>query len=192
MRRGKPVEDARGAVIMLHGRGASAEDILSLAVFGDDLAYLAPQAEGRAWYPHPFTVPVEMNEPYLTQSLGVVDAMVEEVMRILPCERIALLGFSQGACLALEYALRNPRRYGGIIAFAGAHMSAGAEGDFRQTPVFLGCDAQDPYIPIERVRHSADVFSALHADVTLRIYTSVGHTVSEDALREAQAILSHL
>jgi predicted esterase len=203
--RGQPVLQAgaglavaRAAVVMVHGRGADAADILSLAeIFQrSDIIYLAPQAAGRAWYPNRFTEPVGRNEPELSSALGVVGGLLAWLgERDMPADKVVLLGFSQGACLALEYAARNPRRYGGVIAFSGGLIGANVSphaygGFFNATPVFVGCGDRDPHIPERRVRETAEVMRALGAQVTERIYPGLGHTINEDEVAHALAILS--
>jgi phospholipase/carboxylesterase len=185
---GSPLERATMAMVMLHGRGASASDILSLASeFGEpDLAYVAPQAAGSTWYPNRFNAPVESNEPWLTSALGVVADVLSLVATAgIPVERTLLLGFSQGACLALEFVARNPKPYGGVAGLSGALIQNGDKprsysGTLRGTPVFLGCSATDPHVPADRVRQSAEIFRALGADVTLRLYPNMEHTVNAD------------
>lgn len=194
---GAPLADAAAAMILLHGRGASARGILSLADALDvpDVAYLAPQAAGRSWYPESFTAPIEDNEPHLGSALQVVgDTIAHAVEAGLTEEQVLLVGFSQGACLATEYAVRHPQRYGGVAGLSGGLIgaeapSSDAEGTLDGTPVFLGCSDQDPYIPLERVRETADVFRHLGASVTERIYEGMGHTTNEDELQHLRDLL---
>src|SRR5207245_5938519 len=155
---GEPLTAARAAMVLLHGRGATAEDIMTLAaeVERPGWAYLAPQAAGHAWYPNPFTAPLESNEPYLSAALDMISKLVERVERTVPAQRIMLLGFSQGACLTLEWAARNARRYGAIAGLSGGLIGPEGTprdypGDFDATPVFLGCSDVDPYIQKDRV-----------------------------------------
>jgi phospholipase/carboxylesterase len=196
-RGGAPLKTARAAAVLVHGRGASAEDILSLgAEFGqDDIAYLAPQAPTYTWYPFSFLAPFSQNEPHLTNALMTVDAVVQQLGRegFTP-ERIALIGFSQGGCLALEYAARNARRYGAV-----AGLSAGLigppgtprayAGAFDGTPVFLGCSDIDSHIPLARVHETRDVLGEMGAVVTERIYPRMGHTVNADEIEAVSAML---
>ena len=159
VRAGAPLAGARAAMILLHGRGATADSMLSLAdAFGQpDIAYLAPQAPGRSWYPYSFLAPYEQNEPALSRALGIVASTLDGVMRDgMPPERIVLLGFSQGGCLALEYAARNPRRYGAVVGLsAGLIGPEGAPRDYAGslagTPVLIGCSDVDGHIPLWRV-----------------------------------------
>jgi predicted esterase len=178
-------------MIMAHGRGASADDILSLSrEFPDpDVAYLAPQAAGHAWYPNSFLTSLEGNEPGISSGMAVLKGIVDRVMHAgIPPERIMLLGFSQGACLVLEYAARNARRFGGVVGLSGGLI--GPEGTPREyggslegTPVFLGCSVHDPHIPEPRVRLSKEVLTTLGAEVTMRLYPEPGHSVNEDEVR---------
>lgn len=195
--RGAPLDQARLAMILLHGRGASAEDILALAGALPQLgvAFFAPQAAGGAWYPNRFIAPVATNEPHLSSALETIGhLMAKLVERGMPHERIMLLGFSQGACLALEFAARHPRRYAGVFGLSGALIEDGDQprdyaGDMDATPVFLGCSDADFHIPLERVHRSADVFRALNASVTERIYPGMGHAVNEDELAFVGAMI---
>jgi predicted esterase len=194
---GVPLDKAAAAVILLHGRGASAEDILSLAqhFYRDDVAYIAPDAAGNTWYPLPFTAPVEQNEPYLGSALRLVHAIVHSLEEEgVPAERTMLLGFSQGACLALEYSARQPRRYGGIVGLSGGLIGVDAmqnqyAGDFAGTPVLLGCSDVDPHIPVKRVRDTSAIFRAMGAGVDLRLYPNFGHSVNEDEIGRAKEML---
>lgn len=194
---GAPLADAAAAMILLHGRGASARGILSLADALDvpDVAYLAPQAADRSWYPESFTAPIEDNEPHLGSALQVVgDTIAHAVEAGLTEEQVLLVGFSQGACLATEYVVRHPQRYGGVAGLSGGLIGSeatpsDAEGTLDGTPVFLGCSDQDPYIPLERVRETADVFRHLGASVTERIYEGMGHTTNEDELQHIRELL---
>jgi predicted esterase len=197
---GKPLTRARGAVVLLHGRGASAEDILSLAAELEqpDFAYLAPQAAGNTWYPYRFNEPVSRNEPWLSSALEVVGEVIDRIIAGgLPSEKIVLLGFSQGACLALEWAARHARRYGGLVGLSGGLI--GAEGEPRQdhgrldgTPVFLGCSDPDPHIPRGRVELAAQVLIEMGGEVTMRLYPDLGHTVNMDEIDTVRRILDSL
>ncbi len=208
---GAPLAEARAAVVALHGRGAGAADILGLSQAmarsrGEerlrrdreskgDIAWLAPEAAGRAWYPNPFMTPVAGNEPYLSSALGIVAALLAHLAEAgVPAERVALLGFSQGACLASEFAARNPRRYGGLIVFSGGLIGdavdpAAYTGSLAGTPAFVGCSDVDPYIPLPRVRESVAVLRALGAEVTEQVYPRAGHAVLADEVDEARRIL---
>lgn len=195
---GRPTAEARGALILIHGRGATAESILDLAEYlrHPALAYLAPQAAGNTWYPYSFLEPMARNEPYLSSALARVGAVVAEVEAAgIPAERIFLGGFSQGACLASEYVARNARRYGGLIAFSGGLIGpAGTPRDYAGsldgTPVFLGCSDVDPHIPLGRVEETAAVLARLGARVDKRIYPRLGHTINQDEIDAAAALLA--
>ena len=193
---GEPLESARAAMILVHGRGASAADIMTIAaeVMFPGVAYLAPQAAGSAWYPNPFTAPLEANEPYLSSALEVLASLLSRVRATVPTECIVLLGFSQGGCLTLEFAARNGQRYAGVVGLSAGLIgpdNAPREypGDFQQTPVFLGCSDVDPYIKKERVSLSAEVFQRMGADVTARLYPGMGHTVNADEIEMVRSIV---
>jgi len=202
-RAGVPPEEARAGVVLLHGRGATARGILDLAreIDVDGVAYLAPPANGNAWYPQSFLAPVSANEPGRTSGLQAIgDAVGTLTEAGVPADRVVLGGFSQGACLATEFAARNPRRYGGAFALSGGLIgesvdvedyAGGNEGAMDGTPVFLGCSDVDPHIPEERVHDTREVFEALGADVTERIYEGMGHTVNRDELEHVREIVAN-
>lgn len=195
---GRPLAEASGALILIHGRGATAESILDLADYlpHPGLAYLAPQAADLTWYPLSFLAPMERNEPYLSSALARVGEVVAGVEAAgIPPMRIFLGGFSQGACLASEYAARNARRYGGLLIFSGGLI--GPEGTAREyggsldgTPVFLGCSDVDPHIPLARVRETAAVLEKLGGRVDSRIYPRMGHTINQDEIDAGAALLA--
>ena len=196
---GEPVASARAAMILLHGRGASAEDIMTIAseVQHPGWAYLAPQAVGNAWYPNPFTAPLESNEPYLSAALDMISKLVERVEPTVPAQRIMLLGFSQGACLTLEWAARNARRYGAIAGLSGGLIGPEGTprdypGDFDATPVFLGCSDVDPYIQKDRVVEAADVFKRMGADLTVRLYPGMGHMVGPEEIAIVRGLVDSI
>ena len=208
-RAGAALSEAAAAVVLVHGRGATAQSILELASAFErsDLAYLAPQARGRTWYPYSFLAPLAQNEPGLSSGLHALGAVLTEIEDAgIPAERVVLLGFSQGACLALEYAARHARRYGGVVGLSGGLLGSGEregipppddktfayDGDLAGTPVFLGCSDVDPHIPAERVRTSADVLDALGGAVTTRIYEGMGHTINEDEMLFTRTLLDAL
>jgi predicted esterase len=194
---GAPLETAAGALIAIHGRGGGAEDIIALGreISPPDVTMLAPQAAGNTWYPYRFLEPTERNEPYLSSALRIVTDLIAQVSEGgIPPERVALVGFSQGACLALEAAARNARRYAGVIGFSGGLIGPpGTSFDFAGsldgTPVFLGCSDVDPHIPKERVEESAVALDRLGAAVDVRLYPGMGHTVNRDELEAARSIL---
>jgi predicted esterase len=194
---GRAVADAQAAVILVHGRGGTPEDMLGLVpeLGRPDLAYLAPRAAGQTWYPYSFLAPLADNEPGLSSGLAMLDALLAslETQGIGP-ERAVLLGFSQGACLSLELAARRARRYGGIAGLSGGLIGPpGTErryaGSLAGTPVLLGCSDRDPHIPRWRVDESAEVLAALGAEVDERIYPAMGHTINEDELERVRRML---
>ena len=185
---GKPLKESSVAMIMIHGRGASPENILSLsdAFATQDIAFVAPQAANYTWYPYSFIAPIEDNEPGISSGLAVIEQLLSNInQKGIPTHKIILLGFSQGACLSLEYAARHPQQYGGIVALSGGvigplGMKRQDTGDMQQTPVFLGCSDVDAHIPLERVQESTRIFQSLNANVTERIYPGMGHTINQD------------
>jgi predicted esterase len=197
---GVPVQEARAVMILLHGRGGSAADILSLAEEIDipQIAYVAPQAASHSWYPFRFFEATARNEPWLSSALHLVDRTVEDArLAGLKDEKIGLLGFSQGGCLALEYAARNSRRWGGVVGLSGALIGADKEpridrGNLAGTPVFLGCSDVDFHIPLTRVQNSSDILEALGGEVTFRIYPGMGHTINRDEIRWVRELLIKL
>lgn len=197
---GASLASARAAMVMAHGRGATASDILELAaeLARPDVAYLAPQAAGNAWYPNRFTEPFASNEPWLSSALAVLERALAQVAAAgIPAERTILLGFSQGACLSLEFVARHARRYGGIAGLSGGLIGpddAPREypGSLAETPVFLGCSDVDPHIPKARVEQAADVLQRLGGNVTMRLYQGMGHTVNLDEIRFVQGMMAAL
>ena len=183
--------------IFIHGRGASAQDILGIAaeLGTEDVAYLAPQAAGNTWYPYSFLSPISQNEPNLTSALNVVGELVAKIASDgYTSERIIILGFSQGACLGLEFAARNAGRYAAVIALSGGLIGPPGTprdypGTMLETPVFLGCSDVDSHIPLERVHESADVFRKMGARVDERIYKRMGHTINADELAAARELV---
>ena len=197
---GAAVEGARAAVVMLHGRGATAEDILSLRrpLAASGVAFLAPQAASRTWYPYSFLAELERNEPHLSSALRRVESLVADLERqSLPAERTVLLGFSQGACLACEFAARNARRWGGVVAFTGGLIGPPGTprdypGDLTGTPVFLGAGDPDPHVPRQRVEETAQVLRRMGAEVELRIYPGLGHSINDEELERARRMIAAL
>jgi phospholipase/carboxylesterase len=195
---GTALDAASAALILLHGRGASAQGMLRLADELDvpDVAYLAPQAARRSWYPQSLMAALDENEPELTSALQVVSDLIQQAAAAgLGAERVAMLGFSQGACLATEYAARHPQRYGGVVGLSGGLIGPeddplAHEGSLEGTPVFLGCSDRDPYIPLARVQDTADVLAEMGATVTTQIYEGMGHTTNEEELRHTRELLS--
>jgi phospholipase/carboxylesterase len=197
---GAPLGRAKSAVIMLHGRGASAEGMLEFAeVFAQpEIAYLAPRAPRSTWYPYSFMSPFAQNEPALSNALAAVASAVAEVAgQGFPPERLVLLGFSQGGCLALEYAARNAQHYGGVVGLSAGLIGPPGRprsyfGSMAGTPVFVGCSYVDPHIPLERVHESTEVLRRIGADVTERIYPGMGHTINDDEVKHVRGILAGL
>jgi phospholipase/carboxylesterase len=194
---GEPLASAGAAMILVHGRGASAADIMTVGaeLMHPGFAYLAPQAAGGAWYPNPFTAPLEANEPYLSSALEAVGSILASIEKTIPAGRIILLGFSQGACLTLEFAARHARRFGGIVGLSGGLIGpAGTPrdypGSFGGTPAFLGCSDVDPFIGKDRVLEAGDVLKRMEAAVTLELYPQMGHTVSPEEIQSVRRIIS--
>ena len=194
---GKSLQDAEKALVMLHGRGADARDILGLAprLNVNDYALLAPQATNHVWYPYSFLAKPEENEPWLSSALNLLKEVVNDISEQgIAKENIYLLGFSQGACLALEFAARNASRYGGLAAFTGGLIGDrinrdNYSGDFNGMPIFIGTGNPDPHVPLHRVNDSVRVLKELHADVHLQVYDGRPHTVSQDELDSANKLI---
>jgi predicted esterase len=191
---------ATAAVVLVHGRGGDAEDMLGLAarLHLPGVVYLAPQAAGHTWYPNSFLAPLESNEPWLSSAMARIRRTVEDAGEEgIPPERVMLLGFSQGACLTLEVAARNARRYGAVVALTGGLLGPRGTprdypGSFDGTPVFLGSSDPDPHVPWWRVEETAAVLRGMGAEVTVRRYPGMPHTVNEDELAAAHALLTRL
>lgn len=194
---GRPLETAGAAMVLVHGRGGTAQGILSLAeeLWHPGFSYVAPQAAGNSWYPFSFLAPLSENEPQISAALATVEGVLDLVLDSgLSAAQTILLGFSQGACLALEFAARNARRYGGVVGLSGGLI--GPEGTPRAypgsmegTPVFLGCSDRDPHIPAARVVESGEVMQRLGAQVTSRLYPKMGHTVNGDELEFVRSLM---
>jgi phospholipase/carboxylesterase len=190
LRAGEPLEQAQAAIVMVHGRGATAENILELAVELNQpgFAYLAPQAAGDTWYPYSFLAPLARNEPGLSSGLAAIANVLAQVAQVgIPLERTMLVGFSQGACLVLEFVARNARRYGGVAGLSGGLIGPDGTprdypGSLAGTPVFLGCSDVDFHVPKERVQLSTQVLQHLGGQVTMRLYPGMGHTVNQDEI----------
>lgn len=197
---GAPLRGADAAMVMLHGRGGSARDILGLAasLSVPSLAFLAPQAAGNSWYPHRFLEPAAGNEPQLSSALAAIARLIVLIEAAgVPAERIILLGFSQGACLAAEFVARAPRRYGGVVLLSGGLIGLNAEveahtGDLRGTSVILGCGDGDFHIPLERVKATTRMLAAMGARVKETIYPGMGHEIVEDEIRQVRALAGHV
>ncbi|QZP39326.1 alpha/beta hydrolase [Halobaculum magnesiiphilum] len=188
MTAGAPLDAAEAALVLVHGRGATAQSIVQMAdeFHQHGVAYLAPQAARNTWYPNAFTAPVESNEPGRTSGLQAIRDSVSKANEAeIPTDRVMVLGFSQGACLASEFVARNPTLYGGLAVLSGGLIGKSVDpddydGDLENTPVFLGCSDVDPHIPEERVHKSAMVFEQLNGDVTKRLYEGMGHGINQD------------
>lgn len=197
---GKPLAKASAAMILVHGRGATAVSILDLAQYlpHPEMAYLAPQAANNTWYPFSFLAPMENNQPGLDSGLAVIGDLVTQIEAAgIATDRTVLGGFSQGACLASEFVARNAKRYGGLLVFSGGLIGPPAtprdyDGDLAGTPIFLGCSDVDFHIPLERVQETTAVFQRLGANVTEKIYPNMGHTIIQDEIDEARQILALL
>jgi predicted esterase len=193
---GERLDKAKAVVLCVHGRGASPEDILPVghALRTAGLSFVAPAASGSTWYPLSFMSETERNQPGLDSALAVLASLVQQIeSHGIPSEKIMLLGFSQGACLSSEFAVRHARRFGGLVAFSGGLVGPPGTvweypGDFAGTPIFMGCSDVDPHIPVARLDESEVVFGGMGADVTKRIYSGMGHTINEDELRFAQGM----
>ncbi len=186
-------------MLLVHGRGASAADIMTVGaeLMHPGFAYLAPQAAGGTWYPNRFTDPIATNEPWLGSAMEILASLLHRILASVPAERTILLGFSQGACLTLEFAARHARRYGGVAGLSGGLIGPDDtprdyEGTFAGTPVFLGCSDVDPHIPKERVIATGEVFKRMEAEVQVRLYPGMGHTVSGQEIAALGEIISAL
>lgn len=194
---GKEISEASKVLIMLHGRGGSAEDILSLAghLAVDSFALIAPEATNNTWYPYSFLARPKDNEPWLSSALSLVKEIVSDLeKKNIKKENIYFAGFSQGACLTLEYVTRNADKYGGVVAFTGGLIgdkiyTENYKGDFAGTPVFIGTSDPDPHVPVERVLESAAILKNMKAAVTENIYKNMGHTISKDEIDWANKIV---
>lgn len=197
---GQKPEVARAAMILIHGRGASAQDVLLLAgeLGQSEFAYLAPQAADNVWYPNRFMEPIRSNEPWLSSALTFVESVLAKVGEAgIPPERTMLLGFSQGACLALEFGARHARRYGGLVGLSGGLIGPDGTprdyaGSLAGTPVFLGCSDVDLHIPKERVQESAEILRGLGGQVTARLYPNMGHEVNQDEIAFVRGMMQAL
>jgi len=194
---GKNIGEATKALVMVHGRGAFAEDILSLAGYFNlkDYAVIAPQAENNTWYPYSFLAPPNQNEPWLSSALNVLSEVVSDINKDgIASDNIYFLGFSQGACLTLEFVTRNAKKWGGVVAFTGGLIgdkiyNENYKGDFLNTPVFIGSSNPDPHVPVERVNATSVILKNMHADLTVKIYPGMGHTINKDELEQANALV---
>lgn len=194
---GASLSEAQGAIILLHGRGAGARDIAPLAqeLYFQKFAYFFPQAAGNTWYPQRFMAPVEQNQPWLDSALSVMEGLVDEILsNSIPANNIFLGGFSQGACLAAEYAARYPRRWGGVLILSGGLIGPSGQqypysGSFEGTPVLIGCSDADPHIPLSRVQETSAKFAEMGAKVTELIIPDLGHNIAPEEIELAREII---
>ena len=197
---GAPLPGARGALVLIHGRGADAEGMLDLAQHLDagSFVWVAPQAAGHTWYPYPFLAPLSQNQPHLDSALAVLGAVTDALAAEgIPRTRQVLIGFSQGACLSLEFAARSDQRWGGVAGLSGGVIGPPGTtwdrpGGIAGTPVFLGCSDVDPHIPVARVHETRDLFTRLGAVVDERIYPGMPHTINEDEIDAVRALLKRV
>jgi phospholipase/carboxylesterase len=194
---GNEVSGTSKALIMLHGRGASAEDILSMSAHLNvkDYSLIAPQATNNSWYPYSFLAPPSQNEPWLSSALQLLKELLDDLYsKGIPSENIYFMGFSQGACLTLEFVTRNANKYGGVAAFTGGLIGdkiyrENYNGDFHNTPIFIGSANPDPHVPVERVYASTNILKDMNAMVTEKIYNNMGHTINQDEVDNANKLI---
>jgi phospholipase/carboxylesterase len=196
---GKELNEKNKVLILLHGRGGSAEDILSFSSYLEvkDFALLAPQATNNTWYPYSFLAPPAQNEPWLSSALNLMKDLLNELYsKGIPSENIYFTGFSQGACLTLEFVTRNANKYGGVAAFTGGLIGdkiygENYGGNFKNTPFFIGTSDPDPHVPVERANATAKFLEKMNASVTLKVYPNMGHTISQDEIENANRLVFH-
>jgi phospholipase/carboxylesterase len=196
---GKELNEKNKVLILLHGRGGSAEDILSFSSYLEvkDFALLAPQATNNTWYPYSFLAPPAQNEPWLSSALNLMNDLLNELYsKGIPSENIYFTGFSQGACLTLEFVTRNANKYGGVAAFTGGLIGdkiygENYGGNFKNTPFFIGTSDPDPHVPVERANATAKFLEKMNASVTLKVYPNMGHTISQDEIENANRLVFH-
>ncbi len=194
---GKELNPENKVLILLHGRGGSAEDIVSLAGYLNvsEFTLIAPEATNNTWYPFSFMAPPSQNEPWLSSALELINDIVNNLKdQGISSERIYFAGFSQGACLTLEYVTRNAAKYGGVVAFTGGLIGdkiyeENYKGDFNNTPVFIGTSNPDPHVPVERVHASTNILKGLNAQVVEKIYDNMGHTINQDEIDQANSLV---
>ena len=194
---GKNISEAKKALVMIHGRGAYAEDILSLAGYFnlEDFVLIAPQATNNTWYPYSFLYPPIQNEPWLSSALKILSEVVVDINNAgISSENIYFLGFSQGACLTLEFVTRNAKKWGGVIAFTGGLIgdkiyTENYSGNFEQTPFFIGSSDPDPHVPVERVYASEEIIKNMRGGITTKIYPLMGHTINKDEMEQANNLI---
>ena len=195
--KGKAIKPNGKVLVMIHGRGGSAEDILSLSGYlkVDEFTLIAPQATNNTWYPYSFMMPPAQNQPWLDSALDLLKGIVGDLQsQGIPDRNIYFLGFSQGACLTLEFVTRNASRYGGVAAFTGGLIGdqiypENYHGDFQNTPVFIGSSDPDPHIPVQRVYASSNILRSMNASVTEKIYANMGHTINQDEINMVNELM---
>jgi len=194
---GKELTSGSKVLILLHGRGGSAEDILSLSANLNvtDFTLLAPQATNATWYPYSFLAPPPQNEPWLSSALELLRKLLDDILgEGVPARNIYFAGFSQGACLTLEFVARNADKYGGVAAFTGGLIgdiiyTENYKGDFNSTPVFIGTSDPDPHVPVARVYATTQILKNMNAAVTEKVYLNMGHTINDDEISLANKII---
>lgn len=197
---GEPLKTAKKVLIMLHGRGADAQDMLGMAPYFNlkEFAILAPTASNNSWYPQSFLANQINNEPWLSAALDLIKGIVKEIQdQGIAAEKIYFLGFSQGACLTLEYVARNAQKYGGVVAFTGGLIgdkiySGNYTGNFMGTPIFIGSSNPDIHVPVERVKSTTSILTNMNAAVTEIIYPNLGHTINQDEILNANKLIFDL
>jgi len=197
---GKELSSKNKVLIMLHGRGGSAKDILSLSLHlkVKDFTLIAPQATNNTWYPYSFLAPPLQNEPWLSSSLGLLKKLIDDLYsKGIPSDNIYFSGFSQGACLTLEFVARNANKYGGVVAFTGSLIgdkiyNENYNGDFKSTPVFIGSSNPDPHVPVERVYATTNILKNMNAIVTEKVYNNMGHTINQDEIDQANKLIFNM
>lgn len=197
---GASLPDAKAAMVMVHGRGASGQSMFPLAdeFAQPDFHYRAPQAHNHTWYPHSFLAPKEKNQPGISSGLQMLHNLLKDITAAgIPSKKVMLLGFSQGACLATEFAARHPQKLGGVVGFSGGLIGPDIDeknyrGSMEQTPIFLGCSDVDPHIPKERVDKTEEVFTKLQAKVTKQIYEGMGHTINKEEIKIVRSMMADL
>jgi len=194
---GKELTKDGKVLIMVHGRGGSAEDIISFSSYLEvkEFTVIAPQATNNSWYPYSFLESPSRNEPWLSSALEVLNDIVDDLKsKGIPVTNIYFLGFSQGACLTLEFVARNASRYGGVVAFTGGLIgdkiyNDNYRGDFENTPMFIGTSNPDPHVPVERVYATTNILKDMNAEVTEKVYNHMGHTINHDEIETANRVV---
>lgn len=197
---GASLSRAKAAMIMVHGRGAMAKGMFPLAdqLAQPDFHYIAPQAQYHTWYPHSFLEPREKNQPGISSGIQLLHDLLESIVEAdIPKEKIILLGFSQGACLATEFSARHPQKLGGVVALSGGLIGPAINqkdysGSMEQTPVFIGCSDNDPHVPQRRIDETEAVFEKLNADVNKQIYKGMGHTIIDEEIKQVRGMMADI